>query len=154
MAKKSSYNFMTCLSGTCKYNVWSKKGKKKWNLNFFFSKSPFCKAATPSMVFEIWNSKVPKMLSHIKSLVCKRIKHTSGVSKDRQSHQCRPGFYLPSKIWFISCKVRFNSWIREYLAGTRSFCVRSALARLRFSSICTGSLHCVSSERGEPTSQR
>lgn len=49
--------------------------KNTENLNFSFSKSPFCKAAMSCTVLELSNSKVSRMLSHVQSLVCKRIKH-------------------------------------------------------------------------------
>lgn len=105
-------NFITYVSGACKCTIRSKTGRKILKiLNLYFSKSPFCKAA-----FELSNNTASRTLSHVQSLVCQRIKHPYAYWKgNHKSHQCRQGFFLSSKNWFISCRVRFKTWITEII---------------------------------------
>lgn len=113
VVKIHSYNFMTWQSRICKCNGWSNRGRKILKI-LTFSTSPFWKAATPSTVFKLCNSKVPRMLSHTQSSAWEIIRHPSGFWKgDHWSHERRDSLYLPSEIWFISCRGRSNSWIRE-----------------------------------------
>lgn len=152
MALICYYNFMTCLSGTCKCNVCSKIGSKMLTirslpfLNLLSARQPYPALSLNSKTVRYLESCLIFVVCYVKEL------NTPLVSERRSSirpMQTRLLFAIKDLIHLMQSEIQQTDQ-RDYLAASRSFCVCSVLARLRrFSSICMGSLGCLRWGRGE-----
>lgn len=136
---------MTYVSDTCKCNIWRKTGRKILKILIFLFLN-LVSARQPCPVQSL-NSQTVRYLECCRMFRVWYAKELNICLLKRKSSippmQTGLLFVIKELIHLMQSETQ-NLDYRDYLAVTRSFRIHSVLARLGFSSICLGSLHCAS----------